>query len=215
MDARMELAGGGSAAQLERERPPIGRPQQVDLSGGSLFGVVLGRRLPSSARPSSSALRQKPRRPSPLPSSRPSSVPPSWEAGLGSGRCLRPDSSSFDTFLSVMRHRGQQMVDHLLLEQRRPQIGQRIRVVAVEVEHRCCWSAGKRRTELNSERCNSSSLTWTPAFSPISASTRPSRTRRSARRVILGTRLVLGGVLVGQGMAGGLEVAVDLVPDVG
>ena len=55
----------------------------------------------------------------------------------------------------------------------------------------------------------------TPAFSPISASTRPRRTRRSASFVIFGAGFLFRRLFVGEGAAGGFEVAVHLAPDVG
>ena len=63
-------------------------------------------------------------------------------------------------------------------------------------------------------RVISSSVTVILFFSPISASTRPSRTRRSAIAAIFLARLLLGRALVGEGAALRLEISLDRSPDV-
>jgi hypothetical protein len=81
----------------------------------------------------------------------------------------------------LVRHLGEleQEVDHLVLEQRRAQGGERVGILAVIVPD-LLLLPGKLRTCSTTAAVSCSSVTLILFFSPISAMTRPSRTRRSA-----------------------------------
>ena len=125
-------------------------------------------------------------------------------------------SSSFDTLLSVTEISASRWSMTFSSNSGARIEVMRVGVVAVEVED-FLLLVGRETADRVEQRALHFLVRHdcTPALSPISASTRPRRTRRSASFMIFGARLFLGRLLVGEGLAGAFEVAVHLVPDVG
>ena len=112
------------------------------------------------------------------------------------------------------RNLAEQVVDDLLLEQRRAQRGQRVRVAAVEFEGFLLLVRREAADRSNSARCNSSSRNGDAGLLADLGQHQAEAHAALGKPHIFGARLFFRRLLVGEGAAGGFEVAVDLAPDV-
>ena len=122
-------------------------------------------------------------------------------------------SSSTETFFSAGLASSSDVVDDLVLEDRRAQLDQGRRVLLVDTRRRCAPgrdSGAPARSGRGAARPGSPGCC---CFSPISPITRPSRTRRSAILRYSARSLLLGLALVREGLPGLLQRCAHLLPD--